>query len=134
MPGTAINCSPAATGVNLNFDTSFRHYGLKGSLNYTGTGTVNCSGGHSVGVALTTQSAPPITSTSGTSNVCDLSQPYDVVDMTGSAGSSYYVVAFYDANGNNQFDTGDQSDVFGPYTTDDGTVWHNITFSGTNIK
>ena len=131
-PGTSINCSPSVTGLNLTFDATYRLYGFVGNLTYTGTGTISCNnGGSRLGVVQVSGSAAPFTTYSWT-NVCTSGSQYNLVDWSNSnsSGHSYYIVAFYDVNADNQFDTGDKYDVFGPFTTDDGSTSHDITFSG----
>lgn len=136
FPGTAINCNPSVTGLNLSFNTAYRNYGFVGNLTYTGTGTVTCNNngsgnGTALGVVQVDQPTAPFNAYSWT-NVCQSGSRYDLVDTshTNSSGHSYYLVAFYDHDASNSFNAGDKYDVFGPFTTDDGSTSHDITFSG----
>jgi hypothetical protein len=134
LPGTAVYCNPSVTGLNLSFNTTYRNYGFAGNLTYTGPGTVTCNnGGSAIGVVQVDGNTAPFNTYSWT-NVCTSGNRYDLVDTSNanSAGHSYYLVAFYDVDASNSFNTGDKYDVFGPFTTNDGSTLYDITFSGSN--
>jgi hypothetical protein len=135
----AVTVSGAAgtttIGPNLSFDNTCSYWGIYGTLSYTGNkGTVQICRGISLCTYLdAAYSIPAPYSTGFTTS----SGYYSFVTnlSPGATGlSPLYLRAYFDANGDNVFDTGDPYVDLGSVTPTTDGLLQNISFGDTFIK
>jgi len=125
LPADAVNIS-GPTNLNVSFDDTYKTYGYKGTLTYTGPDFgLGCNPGDPhLGITAYDPLQPNTNLSSG--GACENGYSYQL----GMAAGTWNLRAFLDFNGNWMLDVGEVYEELGSYTANLGTPEYDFTFSG----
>ena len=122
-------------GPNLTIDDSCSYWGIYGNFTYTGSkGMVQYCRGLRLNTYTDAAYSVPAPYATG-SNTSTGSYSFVTNQNAGGTGlTPLYIRVYFDANGDNSFDTGDPYLELGPVTPTTDGLLQNITFGDTFIK